>query len=324
MELYISRNGAKISKVKESFRVKSDEQEYILSSEKIKSIILESECSLTSGVIRLAFEKDIPIIITDIYGNIMGQFYKSNGTKNGKLKKEQYKFFSSDNGMEIAKEWVIEKILNQKIHLEKLLKRRKKSTEALSIFNNYIKKIEDIKGNTDKNRDMIMGFEGITSRIYFRTISEIMEKKWKFEKREHQNAKEPYNIVLNYMFGILYRKLETLLLQEGFDTTVGILHTEGNNKLPLLYDFIEKYRIFALEGVFDLFNSKEIKDSFFEGETSKKLTTEGKYVISSYFNNIFSSGREYRGKKYIIDDIIKFELKKLKNVILEVQIWIIY
>lgn len=122
------------------------------------------------------------------------------------------------------------------------------------------------------------------------------------------------------MFGILYRKLETLLLQEGFDTTVGILHTEGNNKLPLLYDFIEKYRILALEGVFDLFNSKEIKDSFFEGETSKKLTTEGKYVISSYFNNIFSSGREYRGKKYIIDDIIKFELKKLKNVILEVQI----
>lgn len=182
MELYISRNGAKISKVKESFRVKSDEQEYILSSEKIKSIILESECSLTSGVIRLAFEKDIPIIITDIYGNIMGQFYKSNGTKNGKLKKEQYKFFSSDNGMEIAKEWVIEKILNQKIHLEKLLKRRKKSTEALSIFNNYIKKIEDIKGNTDKNRDMIMGFEGITSRIYFRTISEIMEKNGNLKK----------------------------------------------------------------------------------------------------------------------------------------------
>lgn len=37
MELYISRNGTKISKVKESFYVKNDEQEYILSSEKIEN-----------------------------------------------------------------------------------------------------------------------------------------------------------------------------------------------------------------------------------------------------------------------------------------------
>ena len=91
MELYISRHGTKISKVKESFCVKNDEQEYILSSEKIESIILESECSVTAGVIRLVFEKDIPILITDIYGHILGQFHRTNGTKNGDLKKESIK-----------------------------------------------------------------------------------------------------------------------------------------------------------------------------------------------------------------------------------------
>lgn len=324
MELYISRHGTKISKVKESFCVKNDEQEYILSSEKIESIILESECSVTAGVIRLAFEKDIPIVITDIYGHILGQFHRTNGTKNGRLKREQYRFFSSDDGMEIAKEWVIEKILNQRIHLEKLLKRRKKSIESLNDFNKYIKKIQEIKENSDENRNKIMGFEGFSSRIYFKTISELMDKKWRFEKREHQGAREPYNIVLNYMFGMLYRKIETLILQEGFDTTVGILHTEGNNRLPLLYDFIEKYRILALEGVFDLFNNKVIKEEYFEGDINKSLTIDGKRVVSSYFNSVFKNGREYNGKKYIIDDIIKFELKKLKNMILEVRIWIIY
>lgn len=254
MELYISRNGTKISKIKECFGVRSDEKDYILSSEKIESIVLESECSITSGVIKLAFEKDIPIIVTDIYGNVMGQFYKIDGTKNGKLKKEQYKFFSSDDGIEIAKEWIIEKILNQRIHLEKLLKRRKKSLEVLSIFNNHI------------------------------------------------------------------RKIETSLIQEGFDTTVGILHVEGNNKLPLLYDFIEKYRILAFEGTFDLFNNRMIKDEYFTGDIIKSLTIDGKYTISNYFNSILKTGREYRGKRYTIDDIIKFELKKLKNLILEVNI----
>ena len=320
MELYISRNGTKISKIKECFGVRSDEKDYILSSEKIESIVLESECSITSGVIKLAFEKDIPIIVTDIYGNVMGQFYKIDGTKNGKLKKEQYKFFSSDVGIEIAKEWIIEKILNQRIHLEKLLKRRKKSLEALSIFNNHIRKIQEINGNTEENRETIMGFEGNSSKIYFRMISEMLDKKWKFTKREHQKAREPYNIVLNYMFGILYRKIETLLIQEGFDTTVGILHVEGNNKLPLLYDFIEKYRILAFEGTFDLFNNRMIKDEYFTGDIIKSLTIDGKYTISNYFNSIFKTGREYRGKRYTIDDIIKFELKKLKNLILEVNI----
>lgn len=319
MELYISKNGTKISKNRESFEVRSDEKEYILSSEKIDSIILESECSITAGVIRLAFEKDIPITITDSYGHIMGQFYKVNGTKNGKLKKEQYKFFSNDAGIEVAKEWIIEKILNQRIHLEKLLKRRKKGLESLAIFNEHIKKIQEISGNTEENREKIMGFEGNSSKIYFRMISEMLDRKWQFTKREHQKAKEPYNIVLNYMFGILYRKLETLIIQEGFDTTVGILHVEGNNKLPLLYDFIEKYRILAFEGAFYLFNNKMIKEEHFVGDTIKSLTIEGRYVISNYFNNVFKTGKEYRGKKYTVDDIMKFELKKLKNLILEVS-----
>lgn len=324
MELYISRNGTKISKVKESFYVKSDEKECILSSEKIESIILESECSVTSGVIRLAFEKDIPIVITDIYGNIMGQFYRSNGTKNGKLKKEQYIFFSSDEGIEVAKEWIMEKILNQRIHLEKLLKRRRKDLRVLSIFNSHIRKIQEIKGNTDENRNIIMGFEGNSSKIYFRFISEMLDKKWQFEKREHQRAKKPYNIVLNYMFGILYRKIETLIIQEGFDPTVGILHVEGNNKLPFLYDFIEKYRILALEGTFDLFNNQMIKKEYFTGDYIKSLTIDGKYVISDYFNKILKNGKEYRGKKYAVEDIIRFELKELKNIILGVRVWTIY
>lgn len=320
MELYISKNGTKLSKVKGSFCVVSEEKEYILSSEKIESIILEGEYSITSGVLRLAFEKDIPIVVTDVYGHMMGQFYKSNGTKNGKLKKGQYKYFISDEGLEVAKEWIIEKILNQRIHLEKLLKRRKKSLDTLLIFNNYIRKIQEVKGNIEENRSIIMGFEGNISKVYYRAISEMLDKKWKFEKREHQKAREPYNIVLNYMFGILYRKIETLLLQEGFDTAVGILHAEGNNKLPLLYDFIEKYRILALEGTFDLFNNKMIKDEYFLGDTLKSLSLEGKYVISTYFNNIFELGREYQGKKYRLEDIIRFEIKKLKNKILEAEL----
>lgn len=317
MELYISQNGAKISKIRNNFFIKTEEEKYLLSSDKIDSIIIESECSITAGVIRLAFEKDIPIVISDNYGNMMGQFYRTSGTNNGKLKKAQYKFFTSDLSLEIAKNWIIEKLLNQKQHMEKLLKKRKISIDILKEYQTYINKIENIKINNKENRNLIMGYEGIATKLYFKCISNLLENKWKFEKREHQKAKSPYNIVLNYTLGILYRKLETLLLKEGFDNSVGILHSEGENKLPLLYDFIEKYRIFALETTFLLFNNNKIKDEYFIYNSTKILTIEGRKNISRSFNETLQKKVNYNGKKYSIEDTISFEIKKFKEMILE-------
>lgn len=320
MEIYIGTNGTGISKQRESFCIKNDDNHYTLSSEKIESIIFEAEGSITIGAIKLAFEKDIPIVISDKYGNIMGQFYKINNFKSGELRKKQYCFSSSSEGFELSKKWIIEKIINNKVHLEKLLKRRKKDTEDLEIFDFYIKSIENIHTISSENINKIMGYEGCSARIYFKTISTLLENQWKFSQREHQNAKEPYNIVLNYLFGILYRKLDSLLLKEGLDTTIGIIHKEGPNKLPLLYDFIEKYRFIATELTFNLFNKKIINDSFFYNNINKVLSEEGKKVIAHEMYERLNQTEIYNEKNFKYIDIIKFDIKNLKNEILNFQI----
>lgn len=319
MELCIVKNGTKISKRKNSFNVDDKEKELLLSAEKIDSIILEGEALITSGAIRLAIENEIPLVISDKYGNIIGQFFKSTGDKNGKLRKKQYNYFSNDEALEIAKGWIIEKIIKQKEHLEKLLRRRRKTIESLCILKSYIEKIERIKNNNEASRLVIMGFEGMASRKYFETISELLDKKWQFKRREHRNAKEPYNIVLNYLFGILYRKLESSFLYEGFDLTTGIIHFEGDRKLPLIYDFIEKYRYLGYEAAFDLFNNRVIKEDFFEIEEEKViLSRKGKYEISLYFNEVLQKRELYSKNKFTIEDLIKFEIKNFKRNILEV------
>lgn len=319
MELCIVKNGTKISKRKNSFNIDDKEKELLLSAEKIETIIIEGEASITSGAIRLAIENEIPLVISDKYGNIIGQFFKSTGDKNGKLRKKQYCYFSNDEALKIAKGWIIEKILKQKEHLEKLLRRRKRTIESVCILKHYIEKIEKIEKNTQASRLMIMGFEGMASRKYFETISELLDNKWQFKRREHRNATEPYNIVLNYLFGILYRKLESFFLHEGFDLTAGIIHFEGDKKLPLVYDFIEKYRYLGYETVFDLFNNRMIKDDFFENVDEKiMLSSKGKYEISVCFNEILQRREIYSKNKFTIEDLIKFEIKNLKKVILEV------
>lgn len=320
MEIYIGTNGTGISKQKESFCIKNDNSRYTLSSEKIEAIIFEAEGSITIGAIKLAVEKDIPIVISDKYGNIVGQFYKTNGFKSGELRKKQYCFSSSPAGFELGKKWIIQKIINNKIHLETLFKRRKKDVKDLEIFNFYIESIKNVRDISSESISEIMGYEGNSARIYFKAISSLLENQWQFSKREHQNAKEPYNIVLNYLFGILYRKLDNLLLKEGLDTTIGIIHKEGPNKLPLLYDFIEKYRFIATELTFNLFNKKVINDSFFYNGISKSLSEEGKKIIAREMYERLNQTEIYNGKYFKYIDIIKFDIKDLKNEILTFQI----
>ena len=314
MELYITTNGTNISKEKESFSIVNNDEKHLLSSEKIEAIILEAECRISSGSIRLAVEKNIPIIISDKYGNIVGQFFGIKDVKSGKIRKAQYNIFSKSLGIEIGKNLIIDKIISQRNHLEELLKRRRIDLKPVEIFNIYLEKIKEISIEEKDVKNRLMGIEGVVSRLYYNEISKLLAEKWKFKTREHINAKEPYNIVLNYLYGILYRKLETIIIKEGLDPTIGIIHSEGNKKLPFLYDFIEKYRFLAFELAFDLFNKKIIKESFFENE---KLTVEGKKIISNHFREILTETQRYKSKNFKREDIIRLELKNIKKIILE-------
>ena len=321
MDLYISTQGTSISRRKNSFLIVAEEESRIISPEYIETIILESNASISTGAIKLAIQYDISIVISDTYGNLLGHFYALNYSKGGKLRKKQYEFFVSERGIYLARKWIIEKINNQKKQLETLLKRRKKSFEEAIFFDEAIRKIENLKINTKNFREKLMGIEGSVSKIYYKNISEILPDKWKFNTREHRNAKKPYNIVLNYILGILYRIIEVAIVKEGFDPAMGIIHVEGENKNSFVYDFIEKYRYLALETSFNLFNEKIIEKDFFEYDEDKMtiLTITARRTISSYFKDLLNNGKKVGGKSYSIETLIKSDLKDLKKEILEIE-----
>ena len=166
-----------------------------------------------------------------------------------------------------------------------------------------------------------MGIEGSISKIYYKNISQLLDEKWKFEIREHRNAKKPYNIVLNYTLGILYRLIEIAIVKEGFDPALGIIHVEGEKKNSFVYDFIEKYRYLALESTFNLFNEKIVKQDFFENEINKKLilSIKGRRSISLYFKDVLKSGIKVKGKVFAIEDVIKSEIKKIKKELIDYE-----
>ena len=315
MDLYISIQGTAIGRRKNSFFITSLEKSVTLSPEKLDSIILESNSSISTNAIKLAMEYNVAIVVSDRFGNLVGHFCKLNYSKGARLRRKQYELFASIKGLEMARKWLIEKIENQKKHIELLFKRRRKDLTDIELFNDAISKLKSIKLNSVNYREKIMGIEGSISKIYYKSISELLEKKWKFSVREHRNAKMPYNIILNYTLGILYRIIETAIVKEGFDPALGIIHVEGDKKNSFVYDFIEKYRYLALETTFELFNENLIKKDFFEYCEDKipVLTILARRTISSYFKEILKRGEKINGKIYSIETIIKSELKKVKK-----------
>jgi CRISPR-associated protein Cas1 len=61
-------------------------------------------------------------------------------------------------------------------------------------------------------------------------------------KKRSRAAPHPTNAMLNYGYGILKNKILGQVVASGFDPTIGILHGNSQNSIPLVYDFMEPYR----------------------------------------------------------------------------------
>ena len=82
----------------------------------------------------------------------------------------------------------------------------------------------------------------MTAKKYFGAISSIVPEKYKFEGRSRNPAKDEFNAMLNYGYGVLYSMVEKACIIAGLDPYIGFLHTDNYNKKSLVFDVIELFR----------------------------------------------------------------------------------
>lgn len=307
MDIYINKLGSALKKEKEHFLILSkDKEKQLLSPDLIDAFIISDNCVISSNAIKLAIKTNIPMYLVNEYGDVYGKIWNTFNTKTS-IQLKQLKIFNSQYGNIIGREWIIKKIDSQKKHLIKLLKRKKEAfIEIEEEFNKLIENIKKINPENQRYSNVIMGYEGVASNLYYSNINSLLAPEWKFEKRNNYKAKEPYNIILNYLFGILYYKVENALTVAGLNIYIGIFHSNSLKQKSLLFDFIEPYRVYAWETTFSLFSKKLINKNFFD-EKTKLLTQEGKKIIISEFYKKLNSIKSIKDKN------IKFEFMLLNE-----------
>lgn len=307
MDICIETDGSKLRVRNEIFFLESPTSRMEISPFNVKAFIISGKISLTTCAIQLAIKNNIEIVLVNSYNKPYGRFLNSEFSKSGKLRQAQYKIFN-EKSLEIAKIVLENKSKKQLEHVEKIV-----TTEEKNVF---LVLLEQLKYS--KSIEELMGIEGSISKHYYYVLGENLKGSYRFVKRSFRPANDEFNASLNYVYGILYRKVETALLSAGFDTNTGFLHSNKKKSLSLVFDFIEFFRDYGMKFNYSLYKSKLIKKIYFNYEKkSVTMSREGKEFLLNNFNEFLKKTEKYQEKKVKRNEIIKLEAYSFGEAILK-------
>lgn len=270
MELVINTRGSKISKSNECFLICVNDVREEISSKKVERILITTSANITTDALKLAVENNIDVIFLEYSGKPFARVWHSKLGSITTIRRNQLKLRELELGTELVKELIIQKLENQNKHLKKLkLNRSDKKIEiinkAIEIIDSHKNNISILKGDSIMMiREIIEGYEGHSARVYFETLSNLLAEKYSFDGRSKNPAKDEFNCMLNYAYGILYSRVETACIIAGLDPYIGIMHVDNYNRTSLVFDLIEIYIVYMDEIVFGLFSKRKVKNNMFD------------------------------------------------------------
>jgi CRISPR-associated protein Cas1 len=322
MQLVINTRGSYLHKEGGRFRIKNDDKVFEVSAKKVDSILITTAAYLSTDAIKFAIDNNIDIVFLDYFGNPYGRVWHSKLGSTTLIRRRQLEVSNQETGLTLAKGWTLAKLNNQIEFLKKLQNSRPAKREKLK---EYIRRLEDVKssmqkleGTIEEKRGTIMGLEGFAGKNYFEALSFVMPDRFGFEGRSSRPAKDEFNCLLNYGYGVLYSMVEKGCILAGLDPYVGFVHTDNYNKKSLVFDLIEPFRIIVDRTVIYLFSQRKIKKEYF-GRIKNGLTLnqDGKAVLVEALNKIFEKSVRYRGRNIKNRDIIQFECHRIANSLIK-------
>ncbi|ACN13659.1 putative CRISPR-associated protein (uncharacterized protein, predicted to be involved in DNA repair) [Desulforapulum autotrophicum HRM2] len=323
MQVYIHSPGTYLTQKNEIFRLKNQDRSLDLSPRKVESFVITNQAMITTQAINLALENNIDMVFLDAFGDPTGRIWFAKMGSTALIRRKQLEMDQNDSGLMIVKDLIKNKIGNQ-VKFLKTLKNARPGKEhrfidTILAIEKILQTLEVTDGeNVIDLRNTIMGLEGTSARAYFKVLARAMPEKYRFKGRSRRPAKDPFNAVLNYCYGMLYGKVEKACIIAGLDPFIGFLHTDNYNKKSLVFDLIEPFRIFAETTAVYLFTGRKMKDDYFDMyEHSVSLNKNGKPVVVEAMDKHLEEKVRYRRKNVKRRHILHHEAHRLANYMID-------
>jgi CRISPR-associated protein Cas1 len=217
--------------------------------ENIKSITISRGTRVSSDAVLLAIRHEIDLLFVDGKGQPAGRVWSNRYGSVATIRKNQLSFAFSQAAVSWIKELLAHKLNTQSallLSLEGDDRTNRIVRRALNAIADHRQKILLVEGEIVSDvAPTLRGWEGAAGRRYFEAIAEFMPPTYHFAKRSKHPAQDRFNALLNYGYGMLYGKVEGALIKAGIDPYVGIFHRDDYNRPVLVYDVIERFRVWV-------------------------------------------------------------------------------
>ncbi len=288
MDLILNTFGTSLIVERGSFVIMHKDGKQRLAPSAIKTISVSRGARISSDAALLAIENEIDVLFIDGRGVPNGRLWSIKYGSISTIRRKQLDFTLSPQAVEWIKNIITEKIDNQAALLYSFSIDDRGILDDVRKLNDYKVKIRKLAGETTSEvAASLRGWEGAASRIYFGRISSYMPDAYKFEGRSQHPATDLFNCLLNYGYGILYGKVEGALIKAGIDPYVGVFHRDDYNRPVLVFDVIEKYRVWIDYVVVNLAIQKAIGEECFSvgKDGSFWLEAVGKRILIQSVND---------------------------------------
>lgn len=328
MQLIINTYGTYVHVKDDMFEVttpkEGEKQKHHFASQKVSSILMSKGSALSTDAVILAMKNNIDIIVFEYDGVPVGRFWHSKPGSTSKIRKQQLEASLNDIGVYWIKCWLVSKLNNQIDFLKRLKNHRPASGEIIqdkiAAITELSRKIQSQNAvKIDLIDSTLRGYEGTAGRVYFQTLSSLLNERYQFEGRSFRPAKDPFNAFLNYAYGVLYSRVEKVLIIAGLDPYIGFMHRDDYNTKSMVFDFIEPYRTYADEVVFKLFSAKKVNDRHTDLITNGiTLNADGKNLLMEALIKFLDDEKiKYKGRNQTRTNAMQMEAHQFANSLIK-------
>ena len=248
MEVVLNTFGTSLIKENGQLVVLHPEGKQIIPIDKLSTITISKGARISSDAALLAIEHEVDILFVDEVGKPKGRVWSVQFGSISTIRRKQLDFTFTTDAINWIKEILINKLDNQIALIYSLApinwEHQRVLDKTIATISDYKEKIKSVKGEVISDiAPSLRGWEGVASRRYFEVLNMILPDNYRSSGRSQHPATDIFNCLLNYGYGMLYGKIEGELIKVGLDPYVGVMHREDYNRPVLVFDIIEKYRV---------------------------------------------------------------------------------
>jgi len=283
---------------KSPFDEEQDKEAWFVTKIPYDKIIISGKGYISTEAIKLLSEKNINVILTDTYGNLISNMNNvmSSHTSTTYRMGQYDTFRDPEKVIYLQKQMLVSKLQSQIDFLSSL--KREELMRGIKQLRGYK---ESISGYSDKRK--LLTTESRCGNIYFWNYAKLIHPEYGFESRHgsglaltNRYASDVINALLNYGYTVLTGEIAKFVNGLGLDPYFGFYHKMRTSFQSLIYDLIEPYRWLVDYSVFKTQEQGIKKKEYAWSREGKMLDSNLIRRFLVLLSSKFDSERPYKSK----------------------------